>query len=88
MFTAILVLLSLFLWGYSAIRGTKDLGSVLRLGLQSVDPRTIIQSTFISTTGISGILQNTFIANSPQVIISLVYFSYNATITSVLLAQE
>ena len=39
-------------------------------------------------SGIAGILENVIVANSPQVIISLVYFSYNGTITSMLLAHE
>jgi hypothetical protein len=57
------------------------------MGLQSVDPRTIVQSHFASS-GLSGIGQNVIVANIPQVIISLVYFSYNTAITSMLLAHE
>jgi hypothetical protein len=57
------------------------------MGLQSVDPRTIVQSD-LASHDISGIIQNVLVANTPQVIISLVYFSYNAAITSMLLAHE
>lgn len=87
LFAAIAVLFSLFMLGYSAIQGEKDLGSVLRMGLQSVDPRTIIQSQ-IAYSGLAGIFENVIVANSPQVIISLDYFSNNAAITSMLLAHE
>jgi hypothetical protein len=57
------------------------------MGLQSVDPRTIVQS-HLASSGLSGIGQNVIVANITQVIISLVYFSYNATTTSMLLAHE
>jgi hypothetical protein len=87
LFAAIAVLFGLFIFGYSSIQGQKDLNSILRMGLQSVDPRTIVQSD-LASHGLSGILENVIIANTPQVIISLVYFSYNAAITSMLLAYE
>lgn len=79
--------MGLFFYGYISIQGTKDFGSVLRIGLGSVDPRTIVQSG-TAASGVAGVFQNVIIANSPQVIISLIYFSYNAAITSMLLAHE
>lgn len=57
------------------------------MGLQSVDPRTIIQSE-IAYSGLAGIFENFIVADSPQVIISLVYFAYNAAIMWMLLAHE
>jgi hypothetical protein len=75
------------LYSYLAISGQKDLMSILRIGLQSVDPRTIVQSQ-LEFQGIAGIVSNVIVANAPQVIISLIYFSYNAAITSMLLAHE
>ncbi|KAJ8111878.1 hypothetical protein OPT61_g5625 [Boeremia exigua] len=63
--TGILVLVFLFFWAYISILGTKDIGSVLGIGLGSVDARTIVQSGTASS-GVIGILQNVFIANSPQ----------------------
>ncbi|KAF1840388.1 uncharacterized protein K460DRAFT_410979 [Cucurbitaria berberidis CBS 394.84] len=85
--TGAVVLAALFGWGYASIEGTKDIRSVLRISLGSLDSRTIIQSG-TSSEGVSGIFANVSLANSPQVIISLIYFSYNATITSMLLAHE
>lgn len=73
--------------GYSAIQGQKDLGSILRRGLQSVDPRTIVQIE-IANSSLAGIFEIVIEANSPQVIVSLVYFPYNAAITSMLLTHE
>jgi hypothetical protein len=88
LFAAIAVLAGLFIWSYLAIGGQKDLMSVLHMGLQSVDPRTIVQSYFIPSQGLAAVVSNVLISNTPQVIISLVYFSYNAAITSMLLAHE
>jgi hypothetical protein len=87
MLVAITVLIVLFNFGYFSIRGQKDLTSVLRMGFQSVDPRTLVQS-YLASQGIAAIVSNVILANTPQVIISLVYFSYNAAITSMLLAHE
>ncbi|KAF2476761.1 uncharacterized protein BDR25DRAFT_375874 [Lindgomyces ingoldianus] len=87
LFIGIMVMTALLAWGYSAIPGTKDFKSVLSSGLGTLDSRTIIQSGTTST-GTRGIFQNVFLANAPQVIISIIYFSYNAVITSMLLAYE
>ena len=86
------MLLGLFIWRYREIKSARSLGDVLGIGLGRIDPRTVI--AFIPKDnewpfkGVPGILANVFLANSPQVIISLIYFSYNATITSMLLARE
>jgi hypothetical protein len=85
--SGVVALAGLFLWSYLAISGTKDISSVLRIGLGNIDPRTIVRSD-TAQSGTLGILQNVLVANSPQVIVSLIYFSYNATITSMLLAYE
>jgi hypothetical protein len=42
--TGVVVLAGLFLWSYLAILGTKDIGSVLCIGLGNIDSRTIIWS--------------------------------------------
>ncbi|USP77721.1 uncharacterized protein yc1106_04995 [Curvularia clavata] len=85
--SGISVLIYLFVYGYNAINGTKDLASVLRIGLGSVDARTIVRN-YTASSGLAGVFENVIIANTPQVIISLIYFSYNATITSMLLSYE
>jgi hypothetical protein len=88
----VFVLLGLFIWRYRAIQSAKSLGDVLGIGLGRIDPRTVIafnpNANEWPFKGVPGILANVFLANSPQVIISLIYFSYNATITSMLLARE
>ncbi|EMD91307.1 hypothetical protein COCC4DRAFT_128640 [Bipolaris maydis ATCC 48331] len=87
LFTGISVLIFLFFYAYISIRGDNSLRSILGIGLGNVDPRTIVQDGTASS-GLLGVFSNVFVANSPQVIISLIYFSYNAAITSMLLGDE
>lgn len=84
---AIIVLVALLAWGYTAILGSKSISSILSIRLGTLDPRMLIQSG-TAGAGAAGVFQNVFLANAPQIIISLVYFSYNAAITSMLLASE
>jgi hypothetical protein len=52
------------------------------MGYGNVDPRTAI-------TGLKNdLVSNAIVANSPQVILSMLYFSYNALFTSFLLSHE
>lgn len=63
-----------------------DTATVMRLGFGAVDARTVISSErggFPTDT-----ISLTLIANLPQVILSLIYFSYNATFTAMLMGLE
>lgn len=42
--TGVLVLAGLILWSYLAVSGTKNIVSVLRIGLGGIDPRTIVRT--------------------------------------------
>ena len=42
----------------------------------------------LSDTGISGDVVNTLVANSPQIILSFIYFTYNGLFTAMLLSRE
>jgi hypothetical protein len=56
--------------------------ALARLGYGIVDPRTAI-------TGLKNdLISNAILANLPQVILSMLYFSYNALFTSFLLSHE
>jgi hypothetical protein len=74
-------------WAYTAVAGTKSFGSVLGVPLGTIETRMILQAATPSH-GVSGIFANVFLASCPQVIISLIYFSYNAVISSMLLAHK
>jgi hypothetical protein len=61
---------------------SRSLVDLARLGYGTVDPRTAIK-------GLNDNLAfNAIVANSPQVILSMLYFSYNALFTSFLLSHE
>ena len=54
------------------------------LGFGAVDPRTMITSNF----QISDLVSNSIVANIPQLILSILYFSYNSIFTAMLLGKE
>jgi hypothetical protein len=60
----------------------RSLAALAKLGYGTVDPRTAI-------TGLpNDLVSNAILANTPQVILSMLYFSYNALFTSFLLSYE
>ncbi|PVH98173.1 hypothetical protein DM02DRAFT_596380 [Periconia macrospinosa] len=61
---------------------SKDLASIARLGFGAIDPRTMLK------IDVGGVIANTLLANIAQVIISIVYFTYNSLFTSMLLGYE
>ncbi|KAF2832862.1 hypothetical protein CC86DRAFT_461346 [Ophiobolus disseminans] len=64
------------------IQSVPTKSSILRLAYGSIDPRTSIAGMPNST------LANAVIANSPQVILSLLYFSYNSLMTAMVMGYE
>ncbi|KAH5234289.1 hypothetical protein HBI62_025840 [Parastagonospora nodorum] len=60
----------------------RSLAFLASLGFGTVDPRTAI--SWIR----KDLLSNVMLANTPQVILSMLYFSYNALFTSFLLSHE
>ena len=84
---AIVVVSSLLHVGILSLRkngSPVNISALARLGYGSVDPRTTILWDQMKV----GIYSAAFIANSPQVILSLLYFSYNALFTAMLLGHE
>lgn len=59
-----------------------EASSFTNMDFGALDPRAIVRD------GPGGVLANTFIANAPQVLISLIYFSYNSYFTTMLLGYE
>lgn len=60
----------------------KTAASLVRLGFGTIDPRTAINGLP------NALLPNVLVANLPQVILSMLYFTYNALFTSFLLSYE
>ena len=81
----ILILISFLLrLGTNAFPESKSFSNLVRLGFGTVDPRTTITWGIDMTSTIVNVL----IANSAQVILSAIYFSYNGLFTCMLLGRE
>ena len=82
---ALIVVILLLRLGIDSLQtaGTAtDASSLANLGYGTIDPRTSI------ITLPDKLITVAFIANSPQVILSLLYFSYNSLLTAMLLGYE
>jgi hypothetical protein len=65
------------------------INQMIELGFGAVDQRTLLSSALsIPTSGTSGLLLNALIANSPQVILSMVYYTYNSLFTCFMISAE
>ncbi|KAL2129741.1 hypothetical protein VTI74DRAFT_7388 [Chaetomium olivicolor] len=79
--------LILFFWGRSEIPGANDPPTLLSLGLGALSSKTLIQSRVMGSSW-GYLLANVIMANSPQIAMSLTYFTYNSLFTSISLATE
>ena len=84
--TALIAITALLIWGVRTVnqRGSTSTYDALRLGFGVVDPRTVIYSHLIP----NGMAWLALIANSPQVILSFLYFAYNSLFTAMLMGYE
>ncbi|KIW28005.1 uncharacterized protein PV07_07697 [Cladophialophora immunda] len=73
--------------GLRAMVGSKTLSSLWSIGFGSPSGRTLITSS-ASESGTSSLIANVVLANTPQLILSLLYFTYNGLFTCMLLAHE
>jgi hypothetical protein len=82
----ILTVISYLLWlGIDALPESKSFSNLVRLGFGTVDPRTTVSWGDVNMTST---ISNVLIANSAQVILSAIYFSYNGLFTCMLLGRE
>ncbi|KAH8834590.1 hypothetical protein DL96DRAFT_498094 [Flagelloscypha sp. PMI_526] len=70
------------------LAGIDTFQEVWELGLGIIDPRTLIHSWAIPTSGESAIILSILVANSPQLILSFIYLIFNSLFTSMSLALE
>ena len=83
-----LVLTCMLLLMYGVIQTSPySFSSLLSLGLGTVSVQTIIFWS-LPNSGTVGLLSNVLIANLPQLILSIAYFTYNALFTSMLAGLE
>ncbi|KIY01525.1 uncharacterized protein Z520_03077 [Fonsecaea multimorphosa CBS 102226] len=74
--------------GISAMVGSKSLSSLWSIGLGTVSGRTLIQNDAVFGSGKTALMAAVVLANIPQLILSLLYFTYNGLFTCMLLASE
>lgn len=84
--SAVTVCAVLLIWGISAIKGPKDIGTLWKLGLGAVSARTLIN--WAGLGGPSTLVTNVLLANIAQPVLSFIYFSYNGIFTCMLAERE
>ena len=88
---AIAVISFLFGWGLTFIREqgrSIDFGSLWEMGFGTVNPASIITFSDMPDSGAKGLVWAAFIANVPQLILSMIYFVYNGILTAYFLGVE
>ncbi|KAE8383704.1 hypothetical protein BDV26DRAFT_299275 [Aspergillus bertholletiae] len=78
---AIIICIGLLIFGVKSIQ---DKSTTWTMGLGAVNAQTLITGT----KWVTSLVSNALIANMPQLIFSLVYFSFNALFTAMTLAAE
>jgi hypothetical protein len=73
------------IWGVKAIG---HISTAFGLGFGAVEPLALIQKESIEDGWPTNIIALALIANSPQVLLSFVYFSYNSLFTAMLTGHE
>ena len=61
---------------------------LISISLGASDPQVYIYGWLIPSNGISGLVGNVLVANSPQIILSGIYMTYNGLFTYFMLGQE
>lgn len=67
--------------------GAKDFRSLMSLGLGTLNSKTIMRLDGMASS-LNNLVRNIIMANSPQVIASMLYFLYNGLFTTLSLATE
>jgi hypothetical protein len=83
----VLTCLILLTYGVTNTQPSQSFSSFLSLGLGKVSTQTLIYWK-LPSSGTVGLLSNVLVANLPQLILSLAYFTYNALFTSMLAGLE
>jgi hypothetical protein len=75
----------LFIWGAKVIG---SISTAFGLGFGAVNPLALISSKSLDNSWPKDIIRLSLIANSPQVLLSFVYFAYNGLFTAMLTGNE
>ncbi|KXX74328.1 hypothetical protein MMYC01_209950 [Madurella mycetomatis] len=84
---ALIACLGLLVHGLQSMRGARDSSTVMGLGLGTLNSKTLIDHQ-IAGSGWTLLLGNVVLANCPQTVMSLLYFTYNGLFTTIALGTE
>jgi len=85
---AIALCIFLFAYGVSKTKGNTSAAALFSLGVGAVNTQTLMSTGFSEEEGTTALLHNVIRANAPQLIFSLIYFTYNGMFTTLSLATE
>lgn len=77
----------LLIYGINHIVGLHTHTALFALGLGAIHFETLI-SSITPSQGVSGLVSNVLVANSPQLILSMFYFAINGVLTCMVAARE
>jgi hypothetical protein len=84
---AIAICIGFYMYGKSDMQGATDFQLLMGLGLGTLSSKTLMGND--GRVGLlNRLLTNVIMANSPQVVLSILYFTYNGLFTSIALATE
>ncbi|KAJ8117813.1 hypothetical protein OPT61_g1088 [Boeremia exigua] len=84
--TLISAVMAFLIWGVETIRNSSatSVAAIFRLGFGALDSRALLASDGLS----SNIVALVLLSNTPQVLLSLLYFAYNGLFTAMLMGYE
>lgn len=85
---AIAICSSLLQYGINEMTEAPDTKTIFGIALGAIDTRTLMITSISSAGETPSLVGNVIMANSPQLIFSLIYFSYNGIFTAMSLATE
>ncbi|KAI9723449.1 MAG: hypothetical protein M1828_004179 [Chrysothrix sp. TS-e1954] len=83
---AVAVCIFLLVFGIAHLRGG-DVSSIWDYGLGAAHTETLIYWQ-IPSVGAKGLIENVLVSNSPQIVLSFIYFTFNAILTRMLAGRE
>ncbi|KAI1613057.1 hypothetical protein EDD37DRAFT_331650 [Exophiala viscosa] len=83
-----MLIVCVFLFLYGLLGQVVSAVTLMSLGLGAVKPNVFLVGWCMPSFGSWALLANVFVANSPQVLLSTIYFTYNSLFTCYLLAVE
>ena len=85
---AVAICIALLVYGIVTMPGNYSFSTILGLGIGTITPQTMIRYKSFPTAGATSLIANVLIANVGQLVLSVLYFGYNALFTCMAQAIE